>query len=144
MTATQLEKVTVKQIDSQVPTLEKDGDGQAYYQIFPQNPVKTLLLNPMRINYGLCGNINDLILEYKGKTMKLYFHNRNDWTRFKIDSLPFQDGIFELQKLGVIKNISGEERSVKCDVTLPRTSNDQTCYVTADTWKNLTPKATVN
>jgi hypothetical protein len=140
MSREQLAKVTVKVIDGIESVIEKNLDQQIFYKItYPTGDIKIKIENPLRVS-GSCGQLKDLTLQYEGKSMKLIFENNDNWTRFMIDSLPFQAGTFKLEK--VTQTEKGLRNFNKQVIPCQKDPNNQSnlCLVSARTWKRLDEK----
>ncbi len=82
----------------------------------------------MKITFGPCGQIGDLVLRYDKMTMKLIFDVSINNTNFVVDSLPFQSGTFRLTSLACADSKPP-----------PRVDNENRgfCLVPARAWKQV-------
>lgn len=150
MSESQLEKVIIREIDGKEPVMEKkailgkDSPEQVYYKVGSTGDlIRIRFANPLYVP-DLCGNINSLTLQYEKKTMMLLFENTDNWRRYVIDSLPFQEGIFRLKK----KNEGGGRNyeSTPCDEfvpgrqTGPLSYTKAMCNVFAQSWVRIDEK----
>jgi len=134
MSYVQLEKLSIKQIAGYEAVAKEDEQGRIFYRVDDrgQTIMKIPLTNPL-VLADTCGVISSLMLEYAGKTMTLLFENRDSWTRFNIDSLPFQAGMFRLKKIS-----DGNGQRLRCDEVKAARPSIRSCTVNASDWLTRT------
>ena len=136
MSDEQAEKVVIKVMNTWEP--ESDSEGRVYVKGYA-NSERRKFRTGNQLNFiRNCGNLDSLVLQYKGKTMSLIFANRDHWRRYKIDSLPFQEGTFRLKrKFEGARNFETTpcEKAEKIDPTNQWSGKE--CIVTGQSWIKL-------
>jgi len=133
MSEAQLKKAAITQIGIWDAVREKDEKGQVYFRSsYPADTTLIPLTNPLSFA-STCGSMNNITLQYGGRSMRLYFENRDDWSQFVVDSLPFQDGIFQLKKVQ-----DGDKQRLRCDEVDQPQPSVRKCVVRADDWVKIT------
>lgn len=104
-------------------------DVQFYDGKFRRQTEKIFLSNPLIFGIDSpCGKLGDLTVGSGGKLMKLFFDIGEHNTSYLIDSLPFQEGTFQLKSLGC----KDGARPPMID-----NLNAGNCFVSADNWKGM-------